>query len=178
MACPDELTLELWLADALSPGETTSVAEHVANCDLCTTRLEAARAVSSTLKTALELDRDEHAYLASLDLAAAWRASSASPADGRWGWVALIGVVGAFVVWTLALQPFGDVLAIANLVGLSTVVVSTALGLLLGFGETFIEISTNPALGLSQPLLAVLALALLFWPRIKAAPHYFQGVRS
>jgi choline-glycine betaine transporter len=130
------------------------------------------------LADALRLDRDEHAYLASLDLAATWRANSASPADVRWGWLALIGVVGAFLLWTLGLEPFGEILATANLVGLGTILVSTALGLLVSFSEALIDISTNPALGLSQPLLALLALGLLFWPRIQSAPRMMQGVRS
>src|SRR5262249_11347558 len=113
-----------------------------------------------------------------LDLAATWRASTATASDGRWGWLALLGVVTAFFAWSVAAQPFGNLLGIANLVGLGTVLLATGFGMLLGVSQAVIGISTNPALGYSQPLLAVLALALLFWPRIKSAPQYLQGVRS
>jgi hypothetical protein len=36
MPCPDELTLELWSADALPPAEASAVAVHVASCARCT----------------------------------------------------------------------------------------------------------------------------------------------
>jgi hypothetical protein len=129
------------------------------------------------LADALRLDQDERAYLANLDLAGTWRARSANAPDARWGWLALIGVVGAFLVWTAGLEPFGEILATANLVGLSTILVSAAVGFLVSSSEALIDIATNPALGLSQPLLALLALGLLFWPRIKSAPRLMQGVR-
>jgi hypothetical protein len=130
------------------------------------------------LRAALELDEDEHAYLSSLNLAGAWRTQSESATDSTWGWVALFGVVSAFFAWTALLQPFLLVVATANLVGVGTVALTSAVGLLLDAGRALIDMSTNPALGLSQPLLALLALALLFWPRIKSAPTYLQGVRS
>lgn len=135
--------------------------------------------LETLLHTALELDQDERDYLASLNMAATWRSQSAQTADPRWGWLALIGVVAAFLAWSVASQLFGDVLNTANEVGLSTVVLNTAIQLALSFGQALIEVSTNPALGLMQPLLAVLALALLFWPRIvKFAPQISQGALS
>lgn len=131
-----------------------------------------------TLRAALDLDPEERAYLASLDLAAAWRTRPNNAPDSAWGWLALIGLVAAFIGWTVAAQPFGDVLAIANYFGLSTVVLTASARLLLDAAMEVFQISTSPALALSQPLLAVLALALLFWPRIKSAPHPLQGVPS
>jgi hypothetical protein len=53
-----------------------------------------------------------------------------------------------------------------------------AVEVLLGLGETLITLSTNPLLQLSQPLLALLALALLFLPRLLPAAAHPQGVRS
>lgn len=129
------------------------------------------------LRAALELDDAERAYLSSLHLSSAWRTTSADAKDWTWGWVALLGVVGAFLAWSVALQPFVTVLATANLVGLSTVALSTLLGVLFGAARAIIDISTTPALSLSQPLLLLLALVLLFWPRLKSA-HQLQGVPS
>jgi hypothetical protein len=124
------------------------------------------------LRAALALDEDERAYLSGLDLAGTWRRGAASTVDARWGWLALFAVVTAFGAWAVAAQFFGDVLSTANEVGLSTVLLTSAVGLLLGASQTVIEISTSPALGFSQPLLGLLALALLLWPK------YLQGVRS
>lgn len=133
-----------------------------------------------TLRAALDLDEDERAYLARLDLAARWRAlaQTETATDSRWGWLALLGVAAAFIGWTFAAEPLGDLLAVANQIGLSTVLLTTAVRLVLDAGVSLFDISTNPALGLSEPLLAVLALALLFWPRIKSVPHTPQGVPS
>ena len=135
-------------------------------------------AFEADLSAALDLDGEERDFLANLDLASTWRASAEPAADSRWGWLALLGVVGAFAAWSLAAQPVGDVLGMANLVGLGTILLTTAVGWILAAGEALIEVSTSPALGFSLPLLALLGIALLFWPRIKSAPHYLQGVRS
>jgi len=135
-------------------------------------------AFDANLAAALDLDQEERDFLASLDLAATWRASAANATDARWGWLALLGVVAAFLAWSVAAQPIGNVLGLANLVGLGTLALTTGLGWVLAASQALIGVSTNPALGFSQPLLALLALALLFWPRIKSAPHYLQGVRS
>lgn len=178
MSCPDELTLDLWSGDALPPEEAATVSAHVASCATCAAQQERWQTASARLHVALDLDQDERAYLASLDLATTWRTGAANASDSPWGWVALFGVITAFIAWTVALQPFGELLATANQVGLTTVLVSNALGLVLSAGHSLIDLSTNPALGLSQPLLALIALALLFWPRIRSAPHYLQGVRS
>jgi hypothetical protein len=178
MSCPDELTLNLWSGNALPAEEAASVSAHVASCATCGRQVEQWHATSSSLHAALDLDLDERAYLASLDLAATWRARPTRETDVRWGWLAFFGVVAAFIVWSVAAQPLGGLLATANQVGVGTVVLTNAIRLLLGAGQSLIEISTSPALGLSQPLLALLALVLLFWPRITSAPHYLQGVRS
>lgn len=172
MSCPDELTRDLWAANALPFDEASAVAEHVAGCAACSAQRAQWDATSASLTAALDLDQQENQFLTGLDLAATWRTSAASASDARWGWLALLGVVAVFFAWTLAAQPFGDVLGMANQVGLSSVLLTNGLGLLLALGQALIELSTNPALGFSQPLLAAMALTLLFWPRLKSALHY------
>jgi anti-sigma factor RsiW len=178
MSCPDELTLDLWLARALPSEEASVVAAHVAECPSCAAQQARWHSDSDSLRSALELDYDERAYLASLDLATTWRAQAAPATDARWGWLALLGIVTGFVAWTIAAQPLGELLGTASLVGLGSVLLTNAITLLLGVAFSLIDISINPALGLAQPLLAALALTLLFWPRIASAPRYLQGVRS
>jgi hypothetical protein len=132
----------------------------------------------SALKSALDLDEDERTYLASLNLPGAWRARAQTAPASHWGWLALLVVVAGFIAWTLAADAFGQALDTANQVGLSTVVLTSAVGMLLGVGQALLEAAMQPALSLSQPLLAVLALVLLFWPRIASAPHPLQGAQS
>jgi hypothetical protein len=134
--------------------------------------------LDTMLRAALDLDAGERAYLAGLDLAATWRSRPATATDTVWGWLALFVVLAGFVAWTVAAEPLGDALSTAGKLGVSTVVLTTAVGLLLHAGQTLIDLSSKPALGLSQPLLAMLALALLFWPRLtsKSLPPFFQGV--
>jgi hypothetical protein len=60
---------------------------------------------------------------------------------------------------------FGSALAAAAQVGVGTVLLHSALGLAFSLGVALLDLIRNPALGLSQPLLALLALALLIWPR-------------
>jgi hypothetical protein len=65
---------------------------------------------------------------------------------------------------------FSSAAAIAAQVGLVSVLLNAALGLVFGLGQALLEVIRHPALGLSQPLLALLALALLVWPR-QLIPH-------
>jgi hypothetical protein len=164
MACPEELTLNLWLADALPPDEAEVVASHIHTCARCAAAVDAARAGDVELHAALELNADELAYLSSLQMALTWRASPA-PAAFSWGWIALAVVIAGFVAWLWAGPTVGAALALAIQVGLRTVLLNAALGLVFGVGQALLELIRSPALGLSQPLLALLALALLFWPR-------------
>ena len=179
MSCPDELTLDLWLADALTPAEATGVAAHVAACPTCSALREQWHATDTSLRAALDLDEDERAYLVGLNLASTWRAQSALATDRTWGWLALFTVLAGFVAWTVAAQPIGQALSALSMVGASTLLLTTAIGLVLHVGRSAIELSTNPALGVIQPLLGMLALGLLFWPRLtKVGPHFGEGVRS
>ena len=169
MACPDELTLDLWLADALPSGEAAAVAAHVRTCASCAAARQTAHALDSELHAALELDAEERAYLAGLGLGATWHARPAT-ANLSWGWIALLGVVAGFVAWFVAAPLFGSAVALGVQVGLGTVLISAALSLVFSLGQALFDLTRNPALGLSQPLLALLALALLVWPR-QLIPH-------
>jgi hypothetical protein len=169
MACPDELTLDLWLADALPTAEAAAVAAHVRSCASCEAARLAAHELDRELHAALALDADELAHLSRLELAATWR-TSRSTAGMPIGWIALAGVVCGFVAWSAAAPMFSSAIALAAQVGLVSVLLNAALGLVLGLGQALLEVIQHPALGLSQPLLALLALALLLWPR-QLIPH-------
>ena len=94
MACPDELTLDLWLADALPAAEAASIAAHVDTCATCAAAIDAARALDGELHAALALDAEDLAYLARQELSSSWRTSSAQAPLGAW--IALLGVVAGF----------------------------------------------------------------------------------
>jgi hypothetical protein len=172
MACPDELTLDLWRADALPANEAALVASHVHACATCVAAEPAAHTLDAELHAALALDAEELAYLSDLELASSWRTGSAWAAPS-WGWIALSGVVAGFAAWWVAAPMFGSVVAAAVQVGLGTVLLHAALELVFSLGQALLDVIQNPALGLSQPLLALLALALLVWPR-----QFFPQLRS
>ena len=164
MACPDELTLDLWRANALPSAEAAAIASHVRTCPACAAAERAAHGLDAELHAALALDADELAYLSRLELASTWQTSPARPALS-WGWIALAGVVAGFAAWLVAAPTFSSAIALAIQVGVASVLLHTALELAFGLGQGLLELVRNPALGLSQPLLALLALALLIWPR-------------
>lgn len=163
MACPDELTLDLWLAHALPSDEAATIAAHVPTCPTCLAATRAIDAFGAELRTALALDAEELEYLSGLELASTWRTAAAT-ATPSWGWIALIGVVAGFAAWFIAAPVIGPAVAVAVQVGAFTVLLNVALGLVFGLGQALLNVIRSPALGLSQPLLALLALALLFWP--------------
>ena len=163
MACPDELTLDLWLADALPSDEAAAVAAHVRTCAACAAAVHALHAFDSELHTALALDAEERAYLVGHELSRTWRTSPTTPTLS-WGWIALVGVVAGFAAWFVAAPVFGTAVAAAIQVGLGTVLLSAVLSLVFSLGQVLFDLIRNPALGLSQPVLALLALALLVWP--------------
>jgi hypothetical protein len=163
MACPDELTLDLWLADALTHEEAAAVAAHVHTCAICAVAEQATDSLDAGLHTALALDADELAYLSGLELPSTWRTSPV--AAHSWSWIALAVVVAGFAAWLVAAPMFGLAVSAAAQVGLGTLLLNAALVLVFNLGQALLDLIRNPALGLSQPLLALLALALLFWPR-------------
>src|SRR5688572_12412563 len=104
MRCPDEMELELWLAEALSEHEREPIRRHVDGCMMCVHLLAARRDEEAALAEALALEADELQFLAGLDLAGRWRPTWVTQA--WWGWLALLvttGALGAWaVVWPLA----------------------------------------------------------------------------
>ena len=164
MACPDELTLDLWLADALPFDEAARIASHVRTCAACAPAVQAIHTFDSELNAALSLDAEERAYLAGQELSSTWRTSPGT-AILSWGWIAMVGVVAGFAAWFVAAPTFGAAVSAAVQVGLGTLLVTAALSLVFSLGQVLFDLIRNPALGLSQPLLALLALALLVWPR-------------
>lgn len=159
MACPDELTLDLWLAGALPSEETAHIAGHVAACASCTAVLQRVQGFESELHAALALDDAELAYASSLDIAANWRTAPA------WSWLLLGGVVAGFLSWLMVGPVVGPLLGLGFDVAVGTVLLNAVLGFVFGFGQPLFELIQSPALGLAQPLLALLAVALLAWPR-------------
>lgn len=163
MPCPDELTLNLWLADALPSEEAATIATHVATCRACSAARQAIDNWGAELHESLALNAEELAYVSGLELASTWRASSA--AGFAWGWIALIGVMAGFAAWLFAAPMVGSVVVVAARVGVFSVLLNATLSFALGVGQVLLDLVRSPALGWSQPLLALLALALLFWPR-------------
>ena len=163
MRCPDELTLDLWQADALPSEEAAAIAEHVRTCVTCAAVVQGARALGGELRAALALDADEMAYLSRLELASPWRAGPV--AAPSWGWIALVGVVGGYLAWLVGGPTFGPLAAEAARIGLGTLPLHIAIGFLFDLGQLFADLARHPALGLSGPVLALCALALLLWPR-------------
>ena len=162
MACPDELTLDLWLAGALSSAEAADVGRHVESCAACTAATHNAQTLTEEFHGALALDADELAYMVDLQLARTWRRAPA--ASLWWGWIAIVGVVAGFVAWLLAAPTFSWAFGLAIQVGVGSVLLNAVIGLALAFGQGIFELIRNPVLGWSQPLLALCALALLVWP--------------
>jgi anti-sigma factor RsiW len=164
MACPDELALDLWLAGALPPDEAAGIAAHARTCATCAAAEQRAHALGAELHSALALDVDELAYLQGVGLAARWRAGPAAAAL-PWAWIALAGVVGGYVAWSVAASMFGSVALLAAQVVLGTAPLYLAVARAFDLGQALLDVIRHPALGFSQPLLALLALALLLWPR-------------
>src|SRR5712692_3063841 len=123
MDCPDELTLDLWLSDALPSDEAAAVAAHVRTCATCAASEQAAQALDVELHAALALDAEERAYLSGLELASTWR-TSPSTAALSWGWIALAAVVAGFAAWLGAAPMFGAALTMAAQVGVGTVLLN------------------------------------------------------
>src|SRR5438132_13552514 len=128
MDSPDELTLDLWLADALPSDEAAALAAHVRTCATCAAAEQGAQALDVKLHAALALDAEERAYLAGLELAAAWH-TSPSTAALSWGWIAPAAVVAGFVASLGAAPTIGPAVAVAYQVGPVGVQPNTALQL-------------------------------------------------
>src|SRR5688572_21103057 len=139
MTCPDELTLDLWLADALPSDEAAAVATHVQTCAICAAAVQTAQALDTEFHAALALDAEELAYLSGLDLASPWRTSPAA-ADQSWGWIALAGVAGGYAAWLVAAPMFGAAIAAAVQVVLGAVPLHHLLGWMFSIGHALLDL--------------------------------------
>ena len=163
MTCPDDARLDLWLDDTLdAPGEAAAVAAHVASCPACTARRAARLAEERLWQAALALDAGELTHLARANLMAAWR-EAAVPAQAALWWPALVllGVVGTWLAWLLALPMVEAVALLANRLGLVGLGLGWALGRLWDVAMAAGAAATHPAL--ANPTLLLAAAGVLLW---------------
>jgi 4-amino-4-deoxy-L-arabinose transferase-like glycosyltransferase len=120
--------------------------------------------LTQALEAALALDEDELAYLSGLDLVSTWARSSATRRPSG-AWMALATVVAGFAAWFLVGPMIGSAVDIALEIGMGSVLLNAAFAVVFSVGQALLEVIRNPALGQTQPFFALLALALLFWPR-------------
>src|SRR5688572_22471054 len=121
------------------------------------------------LRAALALDDDERAYLTQLDLSAAWRPAPERVWTTRLAWLSLAVIVAAGAAWLFtaprAAPLAAQVVQLVSQFSASTVLVRLLLHSLWAAGESLLTLSSTPSLSFSMPLLALLGLALLAWPR-------------
>lgn len=163
MPCPDDVTLELWLAEALPAGEQAEIARHLEGCADCHERALASRHEAGALTAALALGEDELAFLAGADLAGRWRPAG-QPAPW-WGWCALLVTLGSVASWALAWPLVARALEQAGRAGLGSVVLQALLGALWALGTGSFTIGAGPLTGSMLALLGLIGLALLAGPR-------------
>ena len=162
MPCPDRLRLDLWLADALPAAEAAGLADHLADCPTCQASILASRGIDRVLGAALALDAAELAYLESLNLARRWRAV---PPAVWWYWLIFLGALASFTIWSVAGPVARSVLELVTRTGLGVVLARGLIESLVRLGEAVFMLAVSPMLGYSLPLLALLGLILLAWPR-------------
>jgi hypothetical protein len=122
MTCPDELQLELWLDRALAAEPAAEIAAHLMHCAGCSARRRSREAEEHTWRAALALQTSELAPLWQAQLASAWQTGRLAHRPARW-WPALVvlGLVGSYLAWQLALPALAASAAAANRLGLTGV---------------------------------------------------------
>ena len=162
MSCPDRLTLDLWLADVLPAAEAAGPADHLADCPTCEASIQASRGMDRALGAALALDAAELDCLEGLNLARRWRAA---PPAVWWYWLVFLGALASFAIWSVAGPVTRPVLELVTRTGLGVVLARALIESLVRLGEAVFMLAVSPMLGYSLPLLALLGLILLAWPR-------------
>lgn len=169
MPCPDELALALWLAEALPAAEAAGLLEHLAHCPTCEASVLAIRSADQALSAALALDANELAYLECLNLVGPWRAAARPTA--WWYWLVFLGSLASFAIWSMAGPLARPALDLVTRTSLGVVLARGLLETLARLVEAVRVLAASPLLGYSLPLLAVLGLILLAWPRpVRIAP--------
>ena len=163
MPCPDDLTLDLWLADALPAAESARLTTHLTDCPSCQAAVEASRRADQALSAALALDAEELAYLEGLNLARQWR-TAPQPA-AWWHWLLFLGTLVSFAAWSVAGPLARPALDLMVRTGLGVVLARGLLETLARLVEAVLVLAASPLLVYSLPLLAILGLILLAWPR-------------
>src|SRR4051812_45945392 len=124
MPCPDELTMELWLADLLVGREADEIELHLAACADCQARVENGRGELAGLRTALAPDYDELLFLVGLDLPGRWQRSTSA----AWlGGLALVVALGGLATWVLAEPIVATAFSLAEWAGLGSVLLQASL---------------------------------------------------
>lgn len=162
MSCPDDLTLELWQAEALPPTNAYWLAPHLLACADCAARLDLLGREAAALEQGLALDSGELAFLAELDLARRWQPARAPTMTIWLGWLALVGTLATTLLWTLAEPALSPGLELANRAGLAMVLLQSGLRLAGAAGASLLSLATSPLLTYAQPALVLAALLLLF----------------
>ena len=97
-------------------------------------------------------------------------ATRASPWGKRVGWLSLTLVLAATAAWVLVGPLVATLLAPIARLGVGAMLLRFALTVAWAAGESVLTLAANPALSLSLPILAVIGLALLAWPRWAPKP--------
>jgi hypothetical protein len=126
-------------------------------------------AFEADLRSALALNADERALLGSLALATSWQ-RAATPWGKRMGWLSLTLVLAAAAAWVLVGPLVATLLEPIARLGVGAMLLRFALTVAWAAGESVLTLAANPALSLSLPILAVIGLALLAWPRWAPKP--------
>jgi hypothetical protein len=130
-------------------------------------------AFDADLRSALALDPDETALMASLALSTSWQ-RAATPWGKRVGWLGLTLVLAAAAAWVLVGPLVATLLEPIARLGIGAMLLRFALTVAWAAGESVLALAANPNLSLLLPILAVIGLALLAWPRWapKPTPSY------
>ena len=123
-------------------------------------------AFDADLRSALTLDANERAYLATLNVSTAWQTASA-PAEWpkRLTWLSLAFVAATVGTWLVAVPLLAPLLDLLAQLGAGTIVLRLLLSVLWTAGESLLALATHPSIGFAIPALAVIGLLLLAWPR-------------
>jgi hypothetical protein len=126
-------------------------------------------AFEADLRSALALDADELALMGSLALSTAWQ-RAATPWGKRVGWLSLTLVLAAAAAWVLVGPLVATLLEPIARLGVGAMLLRFALTVAWAATDSVLTLAANPALSLSLPILAVIGLALLAWPRWAPKP--------
>jgi anti-sigma factor RsiW len=201
MRCRENLRLQDFLDDELSPGEVTAFRAHLAGCPDCAAEVASFRSLIATLDRAPLLAPRPELTGRILERVLPSRARRRRLAVLGWGYAgALTACVGGITLW--ALQPGGAAqletlsgqlshrvlgagLFVLNLLGASAVRLADGWSVLHAVGGRLAPLSralgavlTEPSIALSTCAATAACAALLWWmrPRVSAAAREVRHV--